>query len=47
MSGESFMFFDSQTLKLCLFEIFAKLNGKDILLVVFAKFALYQSNILR
>ena len=46
MSGESFKFFDQRTLKWRLFEFFAKLNGKDILLAVFAKFVKYQSNFL-
>ena len=46
MSDENFKFFDPQTIKWQPFEIFAKLNGKDILLAVFDKFAEYQSNIL-
>ena len=46
VSGENFKFFDPGTLKWRSFEIFAKLNGKDILLEVFAKFAEYQSNVL-
>ena len=46
VSGESFKFFDPRTLNWRPFEIFAKLNGKDILLEVFAKFAEYQSNVL-
>ena len=44
MFDESFKFFDPQTLKWQLFEIFAKLKGKDILLAVFDKFVEYQSN---
>ena len=46
VSGESFKFFDPRTLNWRPFEIFAKLNGKDILLEVFAKFAKYQSKVL-
>ena len=46
VSGESFKFFDPQTIKWPPFEIFAKLNGKDILLAVFDKFVEYQSNVL-
>ena len=38
--------FDPRTIKWRPFEIFAKLNGKDILLAVFDKFAEYQSNVL-
>ena len=46
VSGESFKFFDPQTRKWEPFEIFTKLNRKDILLAVFDKFAEYQSNAL-
>ena len=46
VSGESFKFFDPQTIKWEPFQFFAKLNGKDILLAVFDKFAEYQSNVL-
>ena len=42
VTGESFMFFDPRTLKWRPFEIFAKLNGKNILFADFAKFAEYQ-----
>ena len=44
--GESFKFFDPWTLKWQPFEIFAELNGKFILLAVFAKFVEYQTNLL-
>ena len=46
MSGERLKFFDPRIIKLRLYEIFAKLNGKDILLAVFDKFVEYQSNVL-
>ena len=46
VSGESFTFFDPQTVEWRSFEIFATLNGKKILLAVFAQFAEYQSNVL-
>ena len=46
MSSESFKLLNLRTLKWRPFEIFAKLNGKDILLAVFGKFVEYQSNVL-
>ena len=46
VSGESFKFFDTRTLKLRSFAIFVKLNRNDISLAVSAKFAEYQSNVL-
>ena len=46
VSAESFSFFDPRLVKWRSFEIISKLNGKDILLAVFARFAEYQSNIL-
>ena len=46
LSGESVKFFDPQTVEWRPFEIFAKLNGKDILLAVFSMFVEYQNNIL-
>ena len=46
VSGEGFKSFDPRTVKWRLFEIFAKLNGKYILLAVFAKFVEYQNTVL-
>ena len=46
VSAESCKFFDPRTVKWRPFEIFPKLNGKDILLAASAKSVEYQSNIL-
>ena len=46
LPGESVTSFDPKTVEWRPLEIFAKLNGKDILLAVFSKFVKYQSNIL-
>ena len=46
LPGDSVKFFDPKTVEWRPFEIFAKSNGKDILLAVFSKFVEYQSNIL-
>ena len=46
VSDESFKFFDPRIVKWRPFGVLAKLNGKDILLAVFAKFVEYQSNVL-
>ena len=46
VAGKSFKNFDPRTVKWRPFEIFGKLDGRDTLLAVFAKFAEYQSNVL-
>ena len=46
VSDESFKCFGRRTIKWEPFEIFAKLNRKDILLAVFDKFAEHQGNAL-